>query len=118
MSRCAREAPQVASRELGDRAITIPQFDGPAKQKYRAEQTIIIDQDRYTAKVSFAMCLSEFYNSKRASISGGLLPDLLLVYSTYMRRELPSINVKQLATAPLKKPFVIFHRHRFRHRKT
>ncbi len=92
----------MASRELGDRAITIPQFDGLAKQKYGAEQTIIIDQDRYTAKVSFAMCLCESHNSKRASILGGLLPDLLLVYSPYVRRELPYINVKQLATAPLK----------------
>ncbi len=63
------------------------------------------------------MCLSEFYNSKRASILGGLLPDLLLVYNTYMGRELPYINVKQLATAPLKKPFVVFHRHRFSSQK-
>jgi hypothetical protein len=83
------------------RAITIPQFDGPAKQKHGTEQTIV-DQGRYTAKVSFAMCLYESYNSKRASILGGLLPDLLLVYSPYVRRELPYINVKQLATAPLK----------------
>jgi hypothetical protein len=89
-----------ASRELGDRAITIPQFDGPAKQKYEAEQTIV-DQGQYTAKVSFVMCLCESY-PKRASILGGLLPDLLLVYSPNVRRELPYINVKQLAMAPLK----------------